>query len=281
MPQSSETSPPAIFDQWPDWWTSSLRASRANPTASPAPAPELLIRATSGPIPRDASARWDPITCCWKTCQASWLTDTEASLSVNLPKWGIASAGALYPLPRSARPTSANAGGVLPTPMAHDARNRETLADLPMLGGRRLATNGQTFGVDLSTYVAKWPTPAARDAKDGGTEPSQWNRHTPGLSIQAQPNWPTPRASDVRNLQRPDSLSGATEHWPTPRASDGAKAGSPTNDNLPAEVKRRQEVGGKLNPRWVEWLMGVPIGWLALEPLATESYRQWWRSFCG
>ena len=38
-------------------------------------------------------------------------------------------------------------------------------------------------------------------------------------------------------------------------------------------------VGGQLNPRWVEWLMGLPIGWVSLELLATESYQQWSRSF--
>ena len=27
--------------------------------------------------------------------------------------------------------------------------------------------------------------------------------------------------------------------------------------------------GGKLNPDWVEWLMGWPIGWTELKPLET------------
>lgn len=35
------------------------------------------------------------------------------------------------------------------------------------------------------------------------------------------------------------------------------------------------EVGGQLNPRWVEWLMGWPIGWTSLEPLATDKYQEW------
>jgi len=30
-----------------------------------------------------------------------------------------------------------------------------------------------------------------------------------------------------------------------------------------------------LNPRFVEWLMGFPIGWTDLQPLATASYQQW------
>jgi hypothetical protein len=36
-----------------------------------------------------------------------------------------------------------------------------------------------------------------------------------------------------------------------------------------------QQIGGTLNPTWVEWLMGWPIGWTALEPLAMDGYQQW------
>ena len=148
--------------------------------------------------------------------------------------------------------------------------------------------------------------------REGGSEPStQRNRHTPGLSIQVQRNYPTPKARDAggataQDLGRNSPNLNVVVKWPTPRASDGAKGGSPNNDNLPAEVRRRpaqipmtliahpqdvelweslqeippEEGGGLLNPRWEEWLMGIPIGWLALEPLEMESYRQWWQSFC-
>lgn len=30
--------------------------------------------------------------------------------------------------------------------------------------------------------------------------------------------------------------------------------------------------GGRLNPTWVEWLMGFPLGWTALKPLETPSF---------
>jgi len=33
--------------------------------------------------------------------------------------------------------------------------------------------------------------------------------------------------------------------------------------------------GGQLNPMWVEWLMGWPLGWTDLKPLATDKYQQW------
>ena len=36
-------------------------------------------------------------------------------------------------------------------------------------------------------------------------------------------------------------------------------------------------VNGHLNPEWVEWLMGWPIGWTACEPLATDRFHEWQR----
>ncbi|AMM23206.1 hypothetical protein AX767_01550 [Variovorax sp. PAMC 28711] len=36
--------------------------------------------------------------------------------------------------------------------------------------------------------------------------------------------------------------------------------------------------GGQLNPEWVEWLMGWPIGHTALEPLAMDRLAEWRRS---
>jgi len=49
--------------------------------------------------------------------------------------------------------------------------------------------------------------------------------------------------------------------WPTPKGSDPAHAGpnmrdSAGNPALPSAVR------GKLNPRWVEVLMGLPVGWV-------------------
>ena len=66
--------------------------------------------------------------------------------------------------------------------------------------------------------------------------------------------------------------------WPTPAARDGTQHGY-----TPACTTRRQKEGhsvqlperlsleerGPLNPAWVEWLMGFPIGWTDLEPSET------------
>ncbi len=33
--------------------------------------------------------------------------------------------------------------------------------------------------------------------------------------------------------------------------------------------------GGQLNPTWVEWLMGWPLGWSELKPLEMDKFRSW------
>ena len=41
-------------------------------------------------------------------------------------------------------------------------------------------------------------------------------------------------------------------------------------------VKSHQDrLRGKIRPSFGEWLMGLPCGWTAPEPLATESFRLW------
>jgi hypothetical protein len=57
-------------------------------------------------------------------------------------------------------------------------------------------------------------------------------------------------------------LDGQAKHWGTPTARDH-KSGRGNEDRqykeLTPMVERQQS--GKLNPRWVETLMGLPIGW--------------------
>ena len=62
--------------------------------------------------------------------------------------------------------------------------------------------------------------------------------------------------------------------WPTPRASeykDSGPVGSKSHKHMKdrhylcAEVKDQQKPTGKLNPEWVEWLMGYPEGWTELK----------------
>lgn len=60
--------------------------------------------------------------------------------------------------------------------------------------------------------------------------------------------------------------------WPTPTAQD-AKQGQhgksqADRSSLPGRMKREQG-SGALNPMWVEWLMGFPVGWTDLKDSET------------
>ena len=84
--------------------------------------------------------------------------------------------------------------------------------------------------------------------------PSEHNRNTPTLT--AQVNWPTPNASDYRdrgNMSNPCVQK---------RIDNGKQLG------LSMVV---HPTSGKLNPMWVEWLMGWPLGWTDLKPLEMDK----------
>lgn len=121
----------------------------------------------------------------------------------------------------------------------------------------------------------------------------------------ASGSWPTPSATprgahtgEIAGSVSPDGMSrvsaggtrfGATletavansmKKWPTPTVNDSKNSTLPpsqvTHDNIPGQMLRQGEVaGGQLNSDWVEWLMGWPIGWTDLKPLAMDRFRQW------
>ena len=104
---------------------------------------------------------------------------------------------------------------------------------------------------NLETIVGQrlWPTPTSHMAKETNA-PSEHNRNTPTLT--AQVNWPTPRTK---------GMCGGSGSWDL------------LNKNTPKEEARQMGAGngGKLNPMWVEWLMGWPLGWTDLKPLETDK----------
>jgi hypothetical protein len=61
--------------------------------------------------------------------------------------------------------------------------------------------------------------------------------------------------------------------YPTPTTQDAANNGSPSQSerNTPP---LNAVVGGTLNPDWVEWLMGWPVGWTdtAREEVGTHDW---------
>jgi DNA (cytosine-5)-methyltransferase 1 len=68
--------------------------------------------------------------------------------------------------------------------------------------------------------------------------------------------------------------------WPTPNSRDykgspgaGLRERGGHQSSLPASVGD-SGANGRLNPTWVEWLMGFPLGWTDLGRSATRSSRK-------
>jgi hypothetical protein len=94
---------------------------------------------------------------------------------------------------------------------------------------------------------------------------------------------PTPTASDhiERKCTSSEALNFETNKsvsldrwvkmWPTPRASEVANGKNIQGGlGLTSTIQAMEQTTGKLNPLWVEWLMGFPIGWTDLEGSATQ-----------
>lgn len=65
------------------------------------------------------------------------------------------------------------------------------------------------------------------------------------------------------------------QEFATPTARDWKD-----NGKSPAELARNSETlasqaGGTLNPNWVEWLMGWPVGWTDCDVLETGKFQSW------
>jgi DNA (cytosine-5)-methyltransferase 1 len=102
----------------------------------------------------------------------------------------------------------------------------------------------------LTAAVKMWPTPRSCSAMAANITPeSAWadNRFPNLETVVGRAMWPTPNARDWKGAP-----SDAWNQWSLPR-----------------------EVGGALNPTWVEWLMGWPLAWTDCAALATDKFRQW------
>lgn len=131
------------------------------------------------------------------------------------------------------------------------------------------------------TGALLWRTPTANDGINSSLPKSQRNRDSLVGQLMRE-MFPTPTASmaehggpNGRDSHGKPGLHMATLMYPTPTTGAGLCGGSGNYQQLKkleaageiTEEERRnmaQGNGGQLNPDWVEWLMGFPIGWTNL-----------------
>lgn len=105
-----------------------------------------------------------------------------------------------------------------------------------------------------ATGCGLWPTPRANNAEKRGVVANEPRNGLPA----AVRYWPTPCARDYRMGDKPESRRArmkALGVWHSPNLNDVVAP------------------GGRLNPAWVEWLMGFPIGYTDLKDWETPSCR--------
>ena len=195
-------------------------------------------------------ARYDPDTHTLKTPQLSLIEDLTGC-SLTLPASGLMRDGECW--------------------------------ERPMLG---LTTSGTESGF--------WATPAASDATRGGKITDKMTGQSLVQMVNTPTHWPTPTASEHTgagagpNKKGAPNLRTAVTMWPTATATATAYKGwsqnhnrANTDDRLDYSVERQGFQPGqqtppmRLNPDWVEWLMGWPIGQTALKPLETAKFQEW------
>jgi len=283
---------------------SSVEDSPARASASLERGWASQIRAlVSGRSTRESLAHFDHAASSWRTSQLSLLEDSTAS-SVTWPRSGMMLSGTVYRLqplaPLTAVTGSSWSRGEYPTPSATEYGSSQNEGQVshkrptagtpslfswarawptPLSRDARGPTKGRNAqgGEPLSSVARTWPTPKARlgDPKRGFPSASmaqiRLGAGRRNLEDAVSAMWPTATAGDANS-------SGARGYGPIskstgrPRSEGGTtltdatcRSGRP----LPTTCTHGGECKLTLNPRFVEWLMGFPIGHTDSEPSET------------
>lgn len=148
----------------------------------------------------------------------------------------------------------------------------------------------------LTKQAKNWNTPSTRDhVTDGPKAESRYGTPEMGTTEQrlwTQARlWPTVRATDYKScgqygdkaqkyrLDRKylDATAVEFSHSGPQAPTSSKNGGKSSNDTRRLNLRQQTR---RLNPRFVSWLMGWPVGFTAFECSATEwcRYRRLWRS---
>jgi DNA (cytosine-5)-methyltransferase 1 len=226
---------------------------------------------------RGSFVKYDPDSSLWRTHQCSLLGDLEP-FSETWPQWGLMRNGECWEQTTLAQTIRGTESGseqnkwATPTtmdkmpPKSAQALHKEATQARP---GRSKPANLR----DQVSNMQNWPTPTATDymgAKQNGIE-SQNGRYvrtslTTGVKFGA-------KLTDAVNLE-------VKKKFPTPKLSDHKDRGNMSNPSIQRRAAKGKQMdlsmvahptSGQLNPTWVEWLMGWPLGWTDLKPLEMDK----------
>ena len=114
-----------------------------------------------------------------------------------------------------------------------------------------------------------WPTPTTQEIEHTDMDISETGRRmtldgndSHSMCLADKVKWPTSTTRDWKGARKPETLKAK---------------GRDERNSLPDAIEYQN--GGQLNPDWVAWLMGWPIGWEALQPFEWGNWPSddWWR----
>ena len=240
-------------------------------------------------------ANFDRDSFSWKTSQLSLFGGLTA-FSWSSPRWGSIVDGRLYQPLRWVPRILESDGFYWPTPSA-DSSGEPDLDQMerdPSCPTAPLLMKGTKWRKQqtLNIAVKLWPTPRV----SGQESPDSHKRRMDKRRMEGKPTggysslsgavrWPTPTTQDAENnggnfqMKRNSlPLNAAVKRWPTPRAEDSQCAGGhrDRDDTLYGAICKPKDgssqAPGSLNPSWVEWLMGYPTEWTALDAWVIQSF---------
>ena len=280
---------PSLGQRFATEWTSSLADTLARDLATQDCAKESKTRGTSGRGLQMAFDFSDPGSVSLKTSKdiSAWGCPTS---SKTWQEWVIERRGAYSVRLKSAHRISASGCSSWPSPVASEVRQGFQDRSRGMKGSQESLTtvvikqHGPAAPASSSTDGSRpglsWPTPQTMDvlpvrpvetfAESNRTRGGRKNRqalsnlreaiHSPVYQVK---QWQTATVSTGAHRQKDgsmiDKLDQQVKNWATPRAEMDSGAHNGIPDTLHSQMK--VQAVGKLNPRWVETLMNLPVGW--------------------
>jgi hypothetical protein len=174
-------------------------------------------------------------------------------------------------------------------PGAHDSLTGQTkLWNTPRAteadGGRRTEDGKRSVGLNTQAEMSTWSTPRVACNVTGTKTRLPFaeggKTSKPSLEDQAREMWPTPTAEPYGSSQNGINGIGGAHERPsanTPSLEECShsfpllRATSPDGDGSSASTQTSHQrlLKPRLNPRFVEWLMGLPPGWTDSAPVGT------------
>lgn len=258
---------------------SSARAFHASRFQSQVEEKLKTIRVISGLKHLNVLTSYDPNTQSWKMSQGLFQNHTSIEFSGIWPKSGIMLFGRVYPLQMWEPATREKDCSSWLTPSCTNIEKRSDRAMIKRkkyresVGRKTVPPGNLAEQVNMGGGSNMFPTPTicGNNNKKGVSKTSG-----DGLATAVKKMFPTPKAQN-KNLPAIHGEGGLdlqtyVQKYPTPTNSmmavgDMEQAKYSGNDSKRPIYKKVTSSEGQLNPDWVEWLMGWPIGWSDIKPL--------------